>query len=319
MTIFFSLADYSLERDPRWISQCKEFLSDVTYSTEPRIDSIDIALRNAFDQYMNRQYQQAAEEITCVINGSEGYVKGYLMQIKAEYTNLTDSVSAQKILLAAKKYNRSVTNPIEGIQYQCIFNKDKQAKNILQLIKTEYSDSNCLIVYLQKILDELSFESEANIFENALEEVGKLLGFISTRPDHEANDGGTDNLWALGDNTYWVIECKNEAVANTISKSYCNQLAGSIRWFKKVYGSEYAVLPVIVHRSKKIDHMATKVDGMRVITVSELNKLNDKIIKFYASLAGLSDIDDEKHIHELLNQHGLSRGALKQSFTVECS
>ncbi|MDE6708659.1 MAG: DEAD/DEAH box helicase family protein [Oscillospiraceae bacterium] len=315
----FSLADYSLKRNPGWISQCKEFLASVTYSTEPCIDSTDIALRNAFEQYMSRQYQQAAGELISVINESEGYVKGYLMQIKAEYTNLTDPVSAQQILLAAKKYNRSVLNPIEGIQHQRVFNKDKQAKNILQYIKTEYSDSNCLIVHLQKILDDLSFESEANTFENALEQVGRFLGFVSTRPDHEENDGGTDNLWALGDNTYWVIECKNEAVANTISKSYCNQLDGSIRWFKKVYGLEYAVLPVLVHRSKKIDRIATRVDGMRVITELELNKLKVNIQSFYNALVKQPDIDNENHIQELLNHHRLNRGSLKQSFTVDCS
>ena len=34
---------------------------------------------------------------------------------------------------------------------------------------------------------------------------------------------------------YLVIECKTEATTQTIKKDYCNQLSGSVNWFKENY------------------------------------------------------------------------------------
>ena len=46
-------------------------------------------------------------------------------------------------------------------------------------------------------------------FELALDRLGKALGFDANRPDKELRES-TDNLWALKDNFFLLIECKNQ-------------------------------------------------------------------------------------------------------------
>ncbi|WP_295096007.1 hypothetical protein, partial [Ruminococcus sp.] len=172
------------------------------------------------------------------------------------------------------------------------------------------------LIFVQKALDNLSFEADSDSFESALETIGRLLGFVSSRPDRETRGEGPDNLWALGNGKYWVIECKNEARTEEISKDYCNQLGGSIRWFQANYPREYNPTPILVHISSTISEKATPVDKMRIINEQSLNRLRDHILRFYTALISLSDWNDEAHIRSLLNKFELNAGSLEKNITV---
>ena len=75
--------------------------------------------------------------------------------------------------------------------------------------------------------------------------LGELLGWIGTR----INDGiGPDVLWYFGNLQYAVIACKNEAVSDTISKTYCGQLLSSVSWFEEKFEPDCSCIPVIVLR-----------------------------------------------------------------------
>ncbi len=82
----FSLADLSLNQVPDWIQQCKEAVSNVFYSSLPQIDFTEIALRAAFESYLNRDTLKSIEIINQAIGKlNDDDLKGYLMQIKATY------------------------------------------------------------------------------------------------------------------------------------------------------------------------------------------------------------------------------------------
>lgn len=164
-------------------------------------------------------------------------------------------------------------SPLCGIQYNKSINNSKQSKLICEYIINNELTQNGFVIYVDSVISELSFSSNANTFERALEKIGEIIGFKSTRPDKETNGKGPDNLWAIGNAHYLVIECKNEAETKTISKDYCNQIDGSMRWFESVYDNNFTATPIMIHISKTIDEQATAVKNMRVITQEKLTEL----------------------------------------------
>ena len=66
-----------------------------------------------------------------------------------------------------------------------------------------------MAVTASDILGRLRFGVKADDFERALDELSRALGFAGERPDKEWKEG-PDNLWALDDTRYLVIECKSE-------------------------------------------------------------------------------------------------------------
>ena len=302
----FDLADYSLNREVEWIQKSKERLASVRYVSEPQFDRNTLSLRKAYDLSRTLQWQKAIDVIDRAINSeSQNSTKGYLLQIKAKFCNFIDKAKAQQVLLSGKSKNASILSPIEGIRYEKIINNLDQAKAICDYITKNKLTQNEYVIHTNELVSKIVFSENADGFENALQEVGQLLGFVSTRPDQETCGEGPDNLWAVGENKYLVIECKSAAIAETISKDYCNQLGGSIRWFLKEYGDTYSALPVMVHRSKVIDSKATAVQNMMVITPEKADQFKNNINEFAIAVSQNSNWQDKVEINKLLKQYKL--------------
>lgn len=313
----FELADYSFDREDVWIEKSRERLSSVAYNTIPNIDEITVALRTAFDMINMRQWNNATEILDTAINKeNDQMVKGYLMQIKAEYTNFFDKSQAQQILLSARRFNQGVLLPTNGIQYIKLINNKHQAKGVKDYSADFNKNPNEYIIHIEKIMNLLNYESCPNEFEKAIQETGKILGFDSSRPDKETSGKGSDNLWALGNDKYLVIECKNNAAAHTISKDYCNQLGGSSRWFETQYGKEYECTPVMIHKTNLVDKQATPPGNMRVITPESLDYLKKQIHDFAVALVQKENWGNETKINTLLSSYKLRSHDITQEYTV---
>ena len=232
----FELANYSLEKDAQWVTTCKENLAAVKYSNEAKVDEKIVAQRKAFEKAINMQWLDAANAIKVVKDKeNDKRTKGYLCQIQAEYTNKIDPVRSQEILKAGKNLSAAILSPLAGIQYQRTINTIPQAQAISTKLVVERLGLNELLVHIDGVLANLCIGCEYEKFEEALNQIGKILGFACSRPDREIGGYGPDNLWAIDSNKYLVIECKTEATTPTIKKDYCNQLSGSVNWFKDNY------------------------------------------------------------------------------------
>ena len=313
----FELADYSLSRELEWIQKSKERLSIVMYTTELQFDNNILALRNAYDLSMKLQWQNAIAALDGAINCEEkNSTKGYLLQIKAKLTNFFDRAKAQEILLAARAFNMGTLAPLSGISYGKAINSVAQSKAICDYIKKHNILQNNYVIYINAVTASLAFSSEANEFESSLQSIGEIIGFISTRPEKETCGKGPDNLWAIGNNKYLVIECKNASSTETISKDYCNQLGGSVRWFDKTYGDLYSAIPVMVHKSIIIDKQATAVANMRIITLAKLELLKEAINNFAIAISQNDNWLDEKKINSLLSQYKLRSNDIINNYMV---
>ena len=314
----FGLADYSLKKVPEWVTTCKERLSAIKYSNEAKVDKKVVALRKAFESSLNKQWSDAASHIKSVKDSEQDRrTKAYLCQILAEYTNEYDSVQSQQILLAGKKLSGAILSPIEGIQYHRMINDIPQATAIKGFIESENLDPNELLIFIDSVLSKLAMGEEYDKFEDALDTVGKVLGFVCSRPDKETGGYGPDNLWALDIGFYFVIECKTEANTGTIKKDYCNQLSGSVNWFYENYSNQYNCQPIMVHPSNVIDKVASPDENMVVITERELGLFRQSIRGFYRDLSYNGNIVDVEKINELLKIYKLRKDDIIGNYTVK--
>src|SRR5258708_12585453 len=84
----------------------------------------------------------------------------------------------------------------------------KRIERIVAWIK-DFLTVEDLMIEIEAITTNLRFGVASDDFELALDRLGKALGFDANRPDKELREG-PDNLWALKDNFFLLIECKNQ-------------------------------------------------------------------------------------------------------------
>lgn len=313
----FEVARYSLERNVEWIQMSKERLSSVEYSSIPQYDPTTIYLREAFEYSASGQWKRACDAVDQAVESvTESSSKGYLLQIKAAYYNHIDQARSQQILLSAYSLNKAVLKPLEGIQYDKAINKLSQVVGIISNIDQGSYNQNEYVIHINAIISHLSFSPNTDEFEAALKDLGEVLGFVSTRPEKEINNGGPDNLWAIGNNQYFVIECKSGAVVDEISKEYCNQLGGSIRWFDSEYGTDCVVTPILVHPATSIHELATPVERMRIITSEEMQRFVKHVRSFAVAIAQSENWKNENSIQKLLTEYQLRGVDIIPNYTV---
>ena len=176
--------------------------------------------------------------------------------------------------------------------------------------------SNDLMIYIDGILSKIIIGEEAESFEHAIDNIGKTLGFVCSRPDKDSGGFGPDNLWAVGNDKYFVIECKSESTAQTIKKDYCNQLSGHVNWFKEKYQNGEKCEPIIIHRSDCLDRLASPVCDMHIVTERELEQFRMSIRAFFAAICNAGNINDVDRISELLKEYKLRAMDILNYYTV---
>jgi len=311
-----SVIDYSLKRDRDWIKTSRGALVQVKYDPEVNFNERVVLERSAYNQALINNNQEAVKMIQDAINEEEdATLKGFLKQKMAEYMHFIDSVEAQKTLKSAVKDNTQVIHPIEGIQYDRLMPTDSsQAQQLLEKIKTRFKDPNKFVIFVNKLIDQLVFvPGTSNIFEEAIKDLAEVIGLKGQRPEKQFNKG-PDNLWNVGGSSYFVIECKNEATTNFISKGDCNQLNGSITWFNNHYDHNNVLVPIMIHRSDKFEYSASPDPTIRIINEKLLEELKSNLRSFAQAVALNSN--DVNKIDDLLNQHAFKEKKFIKKYTI---
>jgi hypothetical protein len=142
------------------------------------------------------------------------------------------------------------------------------------------------------------------------------FGFIGQRPEAEFGKG-PDVLWGVGNLQYFVIECKNGATSDTISKDYCNQLNGSINWFTEKYDATCSATPILIHPVNLFEFAASPHKDMRIMTKERLAAFRDSVKAFIKAVSSLQDFNDVKKINDLIDYHSLTAKKIIDAFTVK--
>lgn len=316
---FFETLKLCLERNEEWTKISRSIVTELKYKNQLNISSREIAFRKTFNELLVKNYKSAINILEKSINEEENnIIKGYDKMILAKYIDLIDSNNAQEVLLSAKKMNRNIISPIEGIKYQKTDVYNEQAKQLQEFIKSNNIGPNKYLILINDILSNLNFEFNYNKFEEAVNLLGKYIGLFSERPEREYNNGGPDNLWGMGDNIYYVIECKNESTGTEISKKDCGQLHNSKSWFYKEYGLKYKCIPIIIHRNNKFENSASPEEDFRILDKDHLELLKENVKKFATSLSNkMSNIEDINKLNELLEHYNLTKNNFINVYTVK--
>jgi hypothetical protein len=139
---------------------------------------------------------------------------------------------------------------------------------------------------IDTIISNLNFESNSDLFEKAMEDLGKALGFESIRPDKENNEG-PDNLWKIDDQNYLVIECKNRVDPNRtfIIRSEAGKMSIYIAWFKRNYPGNGKFV-MIYPKQKMLDKGVFFEENVSVTRSGKLKILLLNLVKFYQEFQG---------------------------------
>lgn len=306
---------YCLKRDPDWIKLHNATILKVKYNSKLVFNNDTLDQKKAFDLAKARDYVKASKITQDLVNNAGGKPKGYLKYKLAKYTNFYNNVVAQEMVIASKTLNSALPYPISGITYSKLqFQNTNQVDRVIDFNMETYSNTNEYILGFNAVLEKLQFNNySANNFEQAVKDLGNHLGFVSQRPENDFNKG-PDNLWATGENSALIIECKNEAETTTISKRYCNQLNGSLIWFENQYKLISKKIPIMIHPYNCFEYAASPHPSIRIINKEKLEDLRHNLSIFITQVASCSY--DKPTVSKLIKSFQLEHDSFVERYTV---
>lgn len=315
------ILEYCLGRDPQWVAASRTAVAQAPDVAASHIDPATPLVRRAFDLAMERKFDLACAEMEKAANGApDNATKGYYKEQLAEYKHHVNPAESQKILASAVSLNNRVTHPLEGIGYQKLKPLHvAQAKASSEFLSTKFLEPDDLIIWANGLIEDLRWDPEAtDRFEAAIFDLGKMLGFGSQRPERELGKG-PDNLWAIGDLNYLIIECKSGATNPLISKKDTDQLNGSVTWFKTTYDGSCTGRPIMIHSGRTFQKQSSPPADCRIVDTFQLDKLRSKIGEFAAALANGGAYKDENRVLELLRHFNFLAASFKEAYTSNYS
>ncbi len=286
-TIFVieNLVKQCLNRDPAWREYYRTTMDTVKPDSLNK-DYLEISKleREADVQYQRGQYENAAQIIQRIIDQSPEDDAGWYFQLMASYLYPILPTEAMDKQVKAYDKNNRLYKPENGVTYSKLSDSSvTREESIIRWIKQHESHTS-LTIKLMNLFDNLSFDIPSNSFEEAVKELGIVLGFQSQRPE-KTDEKGPDNLWQISGKQFWLISCKNMVKMNrqVIHKKEVGQLNTDIAWFRKHY-ENCTPIPIFIHPAKILDSDAFLTETSYVITKETLDKLKRKISNFYNSL-----------------------------------
>lgn len=269
--------NYCLSRNPSWVKYAKDKLSEVNVSELVHTDISDIENEyDSYKQYVKLDFVNSISKLEALRANKSGNELGRIYQEEAEVRFYSGDIQNSQNLqnLAFEEWDYAFKPEMSGYQ------KSLKAPDIIEAsfkFITDHSDKYSLSKFINDIISKLRYDNKASSehFEKAIEDLGKLLGLHSTRPEKIKDDGGPDNLWLSRDYQF-VIECKNREV-NNINKDDVEQLLHSQLWFTNNYGDMYHQKLILFHAKSEKEREVQFSDNMYIVSREKLNRLKDKI------------------------------------------
>ena len=151
------------------------------------------------------------------------------------------------------------------------------------------------------MVSKLNANASANQFEQALSDLGELIGLSTER--HDDGGEGPDVLWLLPTKTALILEAKSRKLdKNALTKEEHGQLLVAQQWFDKNYDG-YTSLRVVVHPTNKAT-AAAAAHGSYALTLGRLTALvaDARMLLLELCESQLTDIELEGHCQQLIER-----------------
>ena len=302
-----------LNRDEGWknyYSEQMNLLQD-SNSLAIKVDETTQFEKEAEDLFVSSKPLEASNKIQSLLDSNKSTIstdeKGWYLQTMARYLYASNQVDAMSLQIEAHKLNSSLFLPPSGYEVSAIELKAQdRVKNIKSKL-SEFNNFENLLVSVDDILLRLSFGMDSEKFERAVDELGQLLGYRTERPD-KCWKSGPDNLWALRENEYLFIECKNKISSNRsfIEKYETGQLNSNLAWYQRHYNNTKTHYTMII-LTKQINSNAGFTVPVKIMRERNLHLLKKKFNAFILGfkIIHLNDISED-FINQSLNQYNLT-------------
>lgn len=312
------LISQSLKRDSGWKEYYQQEMNRISETDEKNhVYSIMEKERAYENAAYNRNYEKACIIVSDIINSYKDnpQEQAWYKQILARYKFFISEIDSIRIQKAAFEKNSRLLYPQNGIDYKKMeFRSGEQLSNIQCWLK-KFKGYQEMRIKSKVIFDNLTFGRASNLFEEALKNVGEMLGFESQRPDNDYKVG-PDNLWCGVHNQYLFFECKNEVKRdrNTIKKTEAGQMNNHCAWFEEKY-SDVEVCRIFVTPTNVLDKKANLTHEIVVITPKLLDKFKNNLDKLLMEFKDytLTDVDNDL-VQKALVTHHLTVDYIKSEY-----
>ncbi|CAJ6031300.1 DEAD/DEAH box helicase [Burkholderia pseudomallei] len=233
--------------------------------------------------------------------------KSELLYRQATYANSVDATRALEIFRVAFQINSDFPRPVELADKR--YGKVDQQAALLSTILGEFSSANAAIARVEEIRSRLAYSGDAQRVEQALSDLGDMLGAEASRPEKETGRG-PDVLWRFDAFTF-CIEAKNEKTAR-ISKGDAEQLLLSRQWCTdqlKVPADQ--VVAVFATNSKRFDREEDATFGPLFLLEADVLSITDRLKAMLSAMSFDGPLfNDKAKMSQLLARHELTPQAI---------
>jgi replicative superfamily II helicase len=240
-----------LDRDRDWIEYHAEKLAELAEPEEVDQAQLQQAAveRKAFQLMRDGYWEKAIETLGRYCQEAPGLdrkSKGWLTQMAARaahYWGRTDL--AEESQQRAFAENRNLLRPKVSLPYVALTTPGKQAEAIVTRI-AKFKHRRGYIAEFDETVAHLTPQASSNQFEQALADLGAIIGFTTDRPEKNYRVG-PDVLWLASRNSGLVIEAKSRKnAANALKRDQHGQLLNAAEWFHQTY-PDHSCVRVVVH------------------------------------------------------------------------
>jgi replicative superfamily II helicase len=310
----------SIRRDTGWVEYHADTLAEnVKQETaDPKRFDVAAAERKAFNNWADGYYDKAIAKLDQVASGREApddQTRGWLLQLAGRIAhNWGQNDRSDELQRSAFSFNRNLLRPRIMPPYRPLPLPGAQGAAIAHQLRG-YRMRRGLLQQFEQVVSKLNANATANQFEQALADLGRLIGLSAER--HDDGGEGPDVLWLLPTKIVWILEAKSRKLdKNPLTKEEHGQLLVAQQWFHKNYEG-YSSLRVVVHPTNKATPAAA-AHGSYALTLDRLTALvaDARVLQTELCESQLTDIELEGQCQQLLEQSSIRADKLVGYLTL---
>lgn len=310
----------SIRRDAGWVEYHAATLAENVMQDELDPQRFDVAAaeRKAFNNWADGYYDKAIAKLDHVANAKEApddQTRGWLLQLAGRIANnWGQNERSDELQRSAFSVNRNLLRPRIMPPYRALPMPGTQGAAIAYQLRG-YRMRRGLLQRFEQVASRLNANASANQFEQALADLGELIGLSAER--HDDGGEGPDVLWLLPTKIALILEAKSRKLdKNPLTKEEHGQLLVAQQWFEKNYDG-YASLRVVVHPTNKATSAAVAHESY-ALTLDRLTALvaDARVLLTELCESQLTDIELEGQCQQLIERSSIRADRLMGYLTL---
>ncbi|NMQ30307.1 DEAD/DEAH box helicase [Candidatus Accumulibacter phosphatis] len=299
----------SIRRDAGWVEYHAATLAENVKQEAPDPKRFDVAAaeRKAFNNWADGYYNKAIAKLDQVVSSKEALddqTRGWLLQLAGRIaSNWGQNERSDELQRSAFGANRNLMRPRVMPPYRALPMPGTQGAAIAYQLRG-YRMRRGLLQRFEQVASRLNANASANQFEQALADLGELIGLSAER--HDDGGEGPDVLWLLPNKIALILEAKSRKLdKNPLTKEEHGQLLVAQQWFEKNYDG-YTSLRVVVHPTNKATPAAAAHESY-ALTLDRLTAMVADARTLLTELceSQLTDIELEGQCQQLIERSSI--------------